>query len=142
MGDPANVSLSAATARGDAIARDGTLAVAARYDVAARALQLTLANGCTVSIPADRIEGLADAPDAVRADIDISGIGYGLHWPKLDLDLSVPGLLAGLFGTVAWVKSERARRGGASRSAAKVTAARTNGAKGGRPRKTPSAIGT
>jgi len=28
----------------------------------------------------------------------ILGRGYGLHWEALDADLSVPGLLAGLFG--------------------------------------------
>ena len=27
------------------------------------------------------------------------GLGYGLRWDRLDVDLSVPGLLAGLIGT-------------------------------------------
>jgi hypothetical protein len=61
--------------------------------------------------------------------------GRGLHWEPLDVDLSVPGLLAGLFGTRAYMDRQRAARAGAATSAAKAAAARRNGAKGGRPRK-------
>ncbi|PZR07781.1 MAG: DUF2442 domain-containing protein, partial [Azospirillum brasilense] len=49
----------------------------------------------------------------------------------LDADLSVPGLLAGLFGTRAFM----ARQAGRATSPAKAAAARANGARGGRPRK-------
>lgn len=59
------------------------------------------------------------------------GKGYGLHWEELDVDLSLPGLMAGIFGTRTWM----ARRAGQATSAAKAAAARANGAKGGRPRK-------
>ena len=59
------------------------------------------------------------------------GGGSGLHWKTLDVDLSVPDLLAGLFGTKAYM----ARRAGQARSPAMATAARANGANGGRPRK-------
>lgn len=47
------------------------------------------------------------------------------------MDLSVPGLMAGLFGTKAYM----ARRAGQATSAAKAAAARKNGRKGGRPRR-------
>ncbi len=69
------------------------------------------------------------------AQIEILGLGLGLHWERLDVDLSVPGLLAGLFGTKAYMDRQRAARAGAATSAAKAAAARRNGAKGGRPRK-------
>ena len=59
------------------------------------------------------------------------GTGTGLHWEALDADLSVPGLLAGLFGTRAFM----ARQAGRATSPAKAAAARANGARGGRPRK-------
>ena len=65
------------------------------------------------------------------AEVEILGSGSGLHWEALDADLSVPNLLAGLFGTQAYM----ARRAGQATSPAKAAAARTNGAKGGRPRK-------
>jgi len=48
----------------------------------------------------------------------------------LDVDLSIPGLLSGIFGTKAYM----ARRAGQATSPAKAAAARANGAKGGRPR--------
>jgi len=49
----------------------------------------------------------------------------------LNVDLSIPGQLAGIFG----IKAYMARRACQTRSPAKATAARANGAKGGRPRK-------
>ena len=76
-------------------------------------------------------QGLEAATDDELASVEILGAGYGLHWETLDADLSVPGLLAGLFGTKAYI----ARRAGQATSPAKSAAARANGAKGGRPRK-------
>lgn len=55
----------------------------------------------------------------------------GLHWEALDVDLSIPGLLTGLFGTKAYM----ARQAGRTKFPAKAAAARANGLKGGRPRK-------
>ena len=64
-----------------------------------------------------------------------SGMGYGLHWEGLDVDLSLSGLMAGILGTKAYM----ARRAGKATLAAKTAAARGNGAKGGRQRKTAHA---
>lgn len=47
--------------------------------------------------------------------IEILGVGYGLHWEALNVDLSIPGLLAGIFGTKAYI----ARRAGRTTSPAK-----------------------
>jgi hypothetical protein len=79
-------------------------------------------------------EGLQDASDDDLAEVEILGRGYALHWEKLDVDLSVPGLLAGLFGTRRHMDRLRAARAGRATSTAKADAARRNGAKGGRPR--------
>jgi hypothetical protein len=48
-----------------------------------------------------------------RAQVELLGAGSGLHWEALDVDLSVPGLLAGLFGTKAYPAR---RAGSATRS--------------------------
>lgn len=69
-----------------------------------------LTNGCSFVFPARSLQGLAGASDAELARIEILGIGYGLHWPALDADFTVPGLLMGVFGTRAWMASELARR--------------------------------
>ncbi|AHJ69353.1 Hypothetical protein GbCGDNIH2_7302 [Granulibacter bethesdensis] len=50
----------------------------------------------------------------------------------------VEGLARGVFGSPAWMAAALGRSGGSSRSAAKVTAAREKGKKGGRPRKVGS----
>ena len=135
MADTVDDMLREATATGAALVSDGTLAHSARYDADSAELQITLTNGARVVLPADLIEGLRDAPSASRRNLEVAGIGYGLHWPDLDLDLSIPALLSDIFGTRRWLDEARARTAGRSRSPAKSAAARSNGTKGGRPRK-------
>jgi len=72
-------------------------------------------------------------PRAQLTDIEILPGGDGLHWEALDFTISVPGLVASLFGPAMWM-SELGRRGGARSTAAKAAAARRNGLRGGRPR--------
>jgi hypothetical protein len=78
---------------------------------------------------------LEDATPRQLAEVEVTPSGYGLHWESLDVDLGVPELVAGLFGSKAWM-SELGRQGGKSKSAAKAQASRDNGKSGGRPRKT------
>lgn len=136
MADSRDELIDAATRAGEAVlARQGVLAAAASYDRARGVLRVTLANGAEASFPAALIQGLAEATEDQRAEVEVAGIGYGLHWPSLDLDLSVAGLLAEVYGTADWMRRQQAARGGAARSSAKSAAARLNGSKGGRPRK-------
>jgi hypothetical protein len=104
---------------------------AARYDRRSRRVIVELANGCTFAFPPQLAQGLEAASDEQLSQVEILGAGSGLHWEALDADLSIPGLLAGLFGTKAYM----AQQAGRTRSPAKAAAARTNGAKGGRPRR-------
>lgn len=90
-----------------------------------------LTNGCTFTFPPRLAQGLGRATTDQLALVEVLGSGTGLHWEALDVDLSVPDLLAGLFGTKAYM----ARHAGQARSSAKAAAARANGAKGGRPRR-------
>jgi hypothetical protein len=62
-----------------------------------------------------------------------------LHWDSLDADLSVPGLLLSSIGR-AQKLAELAREAGRAKSNAKAAASRTNGAKGGRPRKVAARV--
>ncbi len=50
-------------------------------------------------------------------------------------DAWVPSLLEGVFGSRKWMAARLGAQGGKARSLAKRTAARANGALGGRPRK-------
>jgi hypothetical protein len=98
-----------------------------------------LNTGVQLAFPSKLAEGLRGASPEDLAEIEISPAGLGLHWPKLDADLYVPALLQGVFGSKNWMARELGTHGGRSRSKAKVAAARENGRKGGRPKKTAAA---
>lgn len=115
--------------------RETGYALAARYDKQADRIIVTLHTGVEVMIPPHLVEGLHDAEPEQLAEIEISPSGLGLHWPALDADLYVPGLLEGMLGTSTWNAKKLGAIGGRSRSEAKQNAARRNGLKGGRPRK-------
>jgi len=109
-------------------------AKSARYSPSRRQVVVELANGCSFIFPVDKAQGLAGASNKDLASVEILGKGMGLHWEKLDADLSIASLVLGIFGSHAWMR-EIARRGGAATTQAKSAAARVNGAKGGRPKK-------
>lgn len=123
-----------ALARGRWLERSEPRAASARYDGRTRRIVVELTNGCSFVFPPRALQGMARAGEAALADVEVLGQGHALHWPKLDADFTVPGLLMGVFGTRAWMASEFARRAGQSKSPAKAAAARANGRKGGRPK--------
>jgi len=51
-----------------------------------------------VSFPWSRNRKLRSATPAQRAKVELICDGTGLHWPELDEDLSVLGILEGRFG--------------------------------------------
>jgi hypothetical protein len=118
-----------ALAKGRRRAATEPRASSARYDRRTGRVVVELTNGCSFVFPARSLQGMAQASDSELADIEIMGIGYGLHWPALDADFTVPGLLMGVFGTRAWMAKELARRAGQSTSPAKAAraAVRANG---------------
>ena len=131
MAELSDAEIDAALERGRLARAIEPRAASARYDRSDGRLVVELTNGCVFAFPPRLAQGLEKATDNQLAQVEIQGAGYGLHWEELDADLSVPGLLAGLFGTKAYM----ARRAGQSTSPAKAVAARANGAKGGRPRR-------
>jgi hypothetical protein len=115
--------------------RKGLIAIAARYDRRRKRIVVDLSNEVEFTFPPDIAQGLAGADPADLAVVEVSPSGLGLHWPRLDTDFSLSGLLAGEFGTKRWMASELGAAGGRVRSKAKAAAARENGLRGGRPRK-------
>ena len=126
-----NEEIATANERGRVFRETHPHARAARYDAKTDRIIVDLLNGATFAFPPRLLEGLQDASPADIAEVEVIGSGYGLHWERLDLDYSVPGLMNGVFGTAKWM----AARAGRATSPAKAAAARANGAKGGRPRK-------
>ena len=131
MAELSDAQIDAALERGRTARAHEPRAVAARYDRRSGRVIVELANGCTFTFPPNLAQGLETATDEQLSEVEILGAGSGLHWEALDADLSISGLLAGLFGTKAYL----AQQAGRATSPAKAAAARANGAKGGRPRR-------
>lgn len=53
-------------------------------------------DGRTLRVPLSWFPMLAHATPAQRLHVEISPSGAGLHWPQLDEDVSVEGLLGGV----------------------------------------------
>ena len=135
MAGVTEAQLAAAEARGRALLQTEPRAAAARFDRVTGRIVVDLVNGCSYAFPATLVEDLQGAGEDALAGVEVDGAGFNLHWAALGVDLYVPALISGLFGTRAWMTRELARLAGQATSPAKAAAARSNGAKGGRPRK-------
>ena len=58
-------------------------------------MHVTLTDGRRISVPVIWFPLLFKATPEQRAKYEIGGSGTSLHWPELDEDLSVAGLMAG-----------------------------------------------
>jgi len=122
--------IAMAMSRGRLIAENEVRVRYAGYDRRSRKVKLKLSNGCEFLFPPKLVESLAEASDEDLSDVIILGVGFGISWPRLDIDLSVHGLLQGAFGTRRWA----AKQAGMVKTERKAAASRENGRKGGRPR--------
>lgn len=117
------------------VSRQHAYAVAARYNRRRARVIVSLNTGVEITFPPKLAQGLVDADPGDLAKIEITPSGLGLHWPDLDTDLYIPGLLAGAFSSKQWMAAQLGAAGGSVRSKAKAQAAHANGRLGGRPRK-------
>jgi hypothetical protein len=129
MAELTDAQIDAVLERGLAARQHEPRATVVRCDWRLGRVIVELANGCT-TFPPKLAQGLETATEEPLSQVEILGAGSGLHWEALDADLSIPGLPAGLFGTKAYL----AQQAGRTTSPAKA-AARANGTKGGRPRR-------
>lgn len=58
-------------------------------------LIVELIDGRTISVPLSWFPSLSQASSYQLQDWELLGDGEGIHWPQLDEDLSVTGLLIG-----------------------------------------------
>jgi len=59
------------------------------------AISVDLFDGRTITVPLAWFPRLLHATPEQRANWQIAGAGYGIHWPDIDEDLSTHGLLQG-----------------------------------------------
>jgi len=69
---------------------------AIEVDVSEDELTVVLADGRRIAVPLAWFPRLLSATPEERSKFEILGGGVGIHWPKIDEDLSVEGLLRGI----------------------------------------------
>jgi len=69
--------------------------LATDVEVTADRLTVELADGRSISVPLVWFPRLLKAAPSARIHWEIIGDGDGIHWPELDEDISVAGLLRG-----------------------------------------------
>jgi hypothetical protein len=108
------------------------------YDARKKQIVLSLRRGATVLLPVERIRWLNDATPRQLGTLRTDQFGTGIVFDALDVHISIQGLLrdlVGLTGSAALMGA----KGGKVKSPAKAAAARSNGKRGGRPRKKTAA---
>ncbi len=76
-------------------------------------LSVDLEDGRTISVPLSWYPRLVYATPEERRNFQIAGAGYGIHWPDIDEDIGVEGLLFGKRSTESaaslarWLESRR-----------------------------------
>lgn len=73
-----------------------TTALAKSIEFDDEMMRVLLTDGRIVCVPLAWFPVLRDATPEQRRRYEIGGGGIGLHWPDLDEDLSVAGLMAGV----------------------------------------------
>ncbi len=66
-----------------------------KVEISEDKLTVDLMDGRTISVPLAWYPRLINATPEQRNNWEISGAGYGIHWPDIDEDLSTEGLLRG-----------------------------------------------
>ena len=73
-----------------------TTALAKYVDFDDLVMRVTFTDGRVLSVPLSWFPVLRNATPEQRANYEIGGGGIGLHWPEIDEDLSIAGLMAGV----------------------------------------------
>ena len=80
---------------------------AAKVTITDDTVSVDLEDGRTIAAPIGWYPRLAHGTFDERANFQISGAGYGIHWPDLDEDIGVEGLLLGKKSTESSASFER-----------------------------------
>ena len=78
--------------------------VATEINFSEDSFELVLADGRVLSVPYDLVPSLSRADRKERENAVLLGMGTGIHWPDIDEDLSVEGLVLGK-KVIDWQKS-------------------------------------
>ena len=70
--------------------------LAKSVDVTDDLITAHLTDGRTISVPLAWSWRLSDATPAQRRNFELIGRGQGIHWPDVDEDISIRGMLEGI----------------------------------------------
>ena len=101
--DEHDAEFDAAVERAERRRREQPFVVAARYDRRIARLMVRLNTGIEIALAPRAVQGLEHARPADLREIEISPSGLGLHFPRLDVDVWMPGVLEGMFGSRRWM---------------------------------------
>ncbi len=104
MADLTDEDVNAANERGRIAMATTPRARTAIYDRAQDRIVVDLVSGATFSFPPRLLQGFDRASADEIAEVEVLGVGFGLHWETLDADFSVAGLMAGRFGTARYMR--------------------------------------
>ena len=131
--------LNKAVRAGKRRAAEGLWARSVHYARQLDSVVFEISKGLRIGLPRSDIAEFAQVHPK-DMDLTLSPAGDVLHLDRLDIHVSVEGLIRDLFLPsipANMLSSALGRFGGSARSESKSAAARNNGRKGGRPRKTP-----
>lgn len=109
-------------------------AARAYHDHRSGKVVVELESGWEIAFPPSAIQGLESAADSDLDKLELTPSKLGLHFPTLDVDLSIPALFHKQTGSKQWMAQQLGKAGGSVTSQRKATAARENGKHGGRPK--------
>src|SRR5258708_35163658 len=91
--------------------------VSAHYNRKSGHIVIHLSSKLILSFSPHDAQGLRNARPSQLDAIEISPSGFGIHFPKLDADIYIPGLLEGFLGSKKWMAARLGPMGGQSRRA-------------------------
>jgi hypothetical protein len=129
--------MQAAKARAQSMLKAYPTVLMAHYEPRLGQVIITLNTGFQFLLDPAKMKGLRGASRAALKDIEITGPGLGIYFPKLDVDVYIPSFLDGLSSTKS-AAAQLGKAGGSAKTKEKAAAARDNGRLGGRPKRAPA----
>jgi hypothetical protein len=102
----------AANTRAAARVRKTPCATTVRYERNRDRVVIGLNTGIEVAFRPRDAQGIERAKPDQLDTIEISPSGLGIHFPKPDADIYLPGLLEGFLGSKRWIAAEHGKIGG------------------------------
>ena len=79
-------------------------AISVKYSKRTGRVVIDLVTGVSFMFPVSMAEELVGVPKSELSKVSVLGDGFAIYWENIDVALSVPDLLKGIFGSKSWMK--------------------------------------